>query len=234
MPRVLCPLACAVFLLHALASSAIAQPATPKPGPDWVAVGDGWVPPSHPLAQAGVDNGAKVQARKHLVGTWQWLQGATLIDPMSGQPFDGPLEQFGVPSILRLNEDGSAIDLCGFLNPQSRGTPYTLALGTMTLTLTVPWNASEGLGNWTVGEQGPVLTWHKMLFGEDGRVVGYAMVALTLTSVTETSFDGRTVVLFFDPAGAPLERVLIEGAPPVSGLMGPARGQKLPLVAPAR
>jgi hypothetical protein len=147
---------------------------------------------------------------------------------------DLPFEVFAVPSILRLNEDGSAIDFCGFLNPQSRGTVHGIPVPGMPLTLTVPWNSSEGLGGWRVGAEGPVVTWHKMLFGADGLVVGYAMVSLTLTSVTETTFEGRTVVLFFDVHGAPLAEELIEGLSPVSGLMGPARGQKLPLAAPGR
>jgi len=217
----------AVLILLAMPAPLWAQGGRPpQPGSDWLWTGDGWVPPNHPLAERL----RPVLVVGAAVGTWLWTQGATLLDPTTGLPVHIPPEQVGLPSIMRLSSDGGVVDLCGVLHPNSAGASFSVPTPLGTVELKTPINSSEGVGAWRQTSDVVVVNWRKHLYDQTGKVMGYAVVIMEITSLANDTFEGYTQVSLFQSDGQPLYLEIVTGMPAVSGFGGPSKGVRMPLL----
>jgi hypothetical protein len=182
--------------------------------------------PASAQERKAVNGSPASQVSRDAVGTWFWTQGVAIPNPAGGDPIVLPFEVLGVPSIMRLSPDGGVTDLCGVVHPTSRGATYELPFGV----LTIPVSASDGLGNWMATRNGIVVNWRKLIFNEQGNVIGSMIVILETTRLTDTQFEGFSKVLFLDLNSAPMPLVFSTAMPPTAVMGGPTKGVKMPMV----
>jgi hypothetical protein len=167
-------------------------------------------------------------------GTWMVKQGATLVDPGTGQPItDVPYELFAGDETLLLDPNGGVIDVSSLLHPSSKGSTYTIDLGPgMVVGLTMPFNASVGVGTWRTGRDSVTIRVRKLILDDENKAMGYAEVFREVTRLTQTEIEGITRVLFMDLNGGALSwpAITLNGdpLPPITGFLGPFKGTRMP------